>query len=111
MTVQDRWDAVRPTWPAIVIGVACVAIGGLQSAVNSVNPTEYGSWAAAYLVLVMGLAQVALALGQAFLSTTPTTRRVLLVEVLTWNVGASWSSSGPSSVPGCWWTWAASCWW
>ncbi len=89
MTAPDRWDTVRPMVPAVAIGVLCVAIGGLRSAVNSVNPTEHGSWAAAYLVLVMGLAQIALALGQALLSSTPATRRVLLVEVLTWNLGGA----------------------
>lgn len=110
MTVQERWDDVRPAVPAMAIGVACVAIGGLRSAVNSVNPTEHGSWAAAYLVLVMGLGQIALALGQALLAGTPPSRPVLLTELLTWNVGAPWSSSGHSSVPPCWWTSAASCW-
>ena len=89
MTVQDRWDLARPTMPAIAIGIVCIAIGGLRSAVNSVNPTEHGSWAAAYLVLVMGLAQIALALGQALLSSTPASHRVLLVEVLTWNLGGA----------------------
>ena len=89
MTVQERWDAVRPTVPAMAIGVACVAIGGLLSAVNSVNPTEHGSWAAAYLVLVMGLGQIALALGQALLAGTPPSRPVLLTELLTWNVGGA----------------------
>lgn len=89
MTVQDRWDAARPTLPAVAIGIACVAIGGLLSAVNSVNPTEHGSWAVAYLVLVLGLAQIALALGQSLLSGSPTPRRVLLVEVLTWNAGGA----------------------
>ncbi len=89
MTVQERWDAVRPTVPAMAIGVACVAIGGLLSAVNSVNPTEHGSWAAAYLVLVMGLGQIALALGQALLAGTPPSQPVLLTELLTWNAGGA----------------------
>ncbi|MEO5608504.1 MAG: hypothetical protein ABIQ61_10835 [Ornithinibacter sp.] len=89
MTVQERWDAVRPTVPALAIGVACAAVGGLLSAVNSVNPTEHGSWAAAYLVLVMGLGQIALALGQALLAGTPASRPVLLTQFLTWNVGGA----------------------
>ncbi|MEO7423468.1 MAG: hypothetical protein ABIU87_13905 [Ornithinibacter sp.] len=89
MRSQERWGAMRPTVPAVAIGVACVAIGGILSAVNSVDPTEHGSWAAAYLVLVMGLGQIALALGQALLSSTPTSRPVLLTEVVSWNLGGA----------------------
>ncbi len=100
MTVQDRWDAVRPTVPAIAIGIACVAIGGLRSAVDSLSPSEHGAWSVAYLVLVMGLAQIALALGQALLSSTPTTHRVLLVEVVAWNLGGALVLIGTLVGPG-----------
>ena len=45
----------------IAWGFACVALGGLVAAVTGPLELEKGSWLAAYLVLVAGLAQIVLA--------------------------------------------------
>ena len=49
--------------------------------------SEHGSWAAAYLVLVAGVSQAGLGVGQAMLARRVPSRRVLNVELVTWNVG------------------------
>ncbi|HEY5182168.1 MAG TPA: hypothetical protein VIJ07_20760 [Dermatophilaceae bacterium] len=44
-------------------------------------------WAVAYLVLVAGIAQLALGIGQALLAEPAPSRRILVGEVITWNLG------------------------
>jgi hypothetical protein len=68
---SDRW--LVPVWPWLLLSVACVAAGGLVAAVVAHDPTEKPVWAASYLVLVAGLAQLALALGRALLAPRPPT--------------------------------------
>ncbi|MEP6796575.1 MAG: hypothetical protein ABI890_00445, partial [Lapillicoccus sp.] len=70
-----------------VMGTACVVAGGLVAAVTATAPSEHRSWLAAYLVLVAGVAQVALALGQAVLAPHPPSARTLAVEMAAWNLG------------------------
>lgn len=45
--------------PFLAIGTACVIAGGFVAAVTAHAPAEHASWAAAYLVLVAGVAQMA----------------------------------------------------
>lgn len=77
----------RPYLPAFVVGSLCVIAGGLVAAVTGPLALTHGSWAAAYLVLVAGVAQIALAGGQALLARHPVGRRLLLVEFAGWNLG------------------------
>lgn len=84
--LTTRIPAARPF--AVIGGLAIVA-GGLVAAVTSAAPSEHGAWAAAYLVLVVGVAQVGLGVGQALLAPTPPTRRLVLVECLMWNGGSA----------------------
>lgn len=72
--------------PFALIGVLCVLSGGLVAAVTAPKPTEHSTWAAAYLVLVGGVAQIGLALGQAMFSARTSTRLVA-VQSVGWNVG------------------------
>jgi hypothetical protein len=72
--------------PFLVVGILCVIAGGLIAAATAPAPTERGTWAAAYLVLVGGVAQAGLGLGQA-LSTTRTPTPVVAMEVVGWNLG------------------------
>jgi hypothetical protein len=72
--------------PFIVIGGVCVVAGGLVAAVTAPAPTEHGTWAAAYLVLVGGVAQAGLGLGQATF-TTGTSTPVVAVQAAGWNLG------------------------
>jgi hypothetical protein len=78
----------RGTWqlPFTVIGVACVVAGGLVAAATAHAPSQNASWAAAYLVLVGGVAQVGLGLGQALLTGRPSAR-VVTIEFACWNAG------------------------
>lgn len=78
---------LRPALPFVAVGAACVVAGGLVAAVTAPAPTEHGSWAAAYLVLVGGVAQIALALGQSWLAPAAPSRRLLAGEYVAWSLG------------------------
>ncbi|TWP36351.1 hypothetical protein [Leekyejoonella antrihumi] len=77
----------RTVLPFALIGVACVIAGGLVAAVVAHSPTQHEVWAVAYLVLVPGVAQVALGTCQALLADRVPTDRMLTAQLLTWNVG------------------------
>lgn len=72
--------------PFLALGVACIVAGGLVAAVTASQPSEPASWAAAYLVLVAGLAQVGLGLGRVWLATSAVRRRSVVCECACWNV-------------------------
>lgn len=71
----------------VVVGAACVVAGGLLAAAVATDPTEHAVWAAAYLVLVAGVAQVAIGLAQAALLPRPPAKPVGLAELVGWNLG------------------------
>lgn len=73
--------------PFVVLGTVCVVTGGLVAAAIAPDPTPHGSWAVAYLVLVAGVAQVGLGLGQVLLAPSVPTRRRAALQVGTWNAG------------------------
>ena len=84
----------RPLWrsylPALVVGSVGIIAGGLVAAVTDPLTIAHGSWSSAYLVLVAGVAQLALAGGQAMLAwwaRHPVGGRLLLVEFVGWNLG------------------------
>lgn len=86
LTVNSPVVHLHNLVPFTLIGVFCVIAGGLVAAVTAPAPTEHGTWAAAYLVLVGGVAQIGLGLGQAmFRARTPTC--VVAVQAIGWNVG------------------------
>jgi hypothetical protein len=72
--------------PFLVVGILCVIAGGLVAAATAPAPTEHGTWAAAYLVLVCGVAQAGLGIGQV-LSTSRTPTRLIAVQAIGWNLG------------------------
>ena len=67
----------RPLRPPEVVlvdlGACGIVLGGLVAAVTGPLELEQGSWAAAYLVLVVGVAQVVVGLAPAFFAARPTT--------------------------------------
>jgi hypothetical protein len=83
---RTRWVV---SWPLFAIGALGVIVGGLVAAATAPSASEHGSWASAYLVLVVGVAQIALAAGQAALSTHPPTRWVVVAEAACWNIANS----------------------
>lgn len=83
---MDR-DRVRAVFPFAALGAACVVAGGFVSAAIAPVPTEHGAWASAYLVLVAGVAQVALGIGQAALIPKLASRRIVAAQLAGWNLG------------------------
>lgn len=86
--MQITLPAPTARWaPSFLIGAACIVAGGLVAAITATSPSENGAWAAAYLVLVGGVAQIALALGQAWLAELPPSREAVVAELAIYNLG------------------------
>lgn len=79
----------RRTAPAVIVGACCIVAGGLVSA--AVGPLDFadGSWLAAFLVLVAGVAQIVLAIVQDMLAARAPSVRVLVTELAAWNLGCA----------------------
>ncbi len=73
--------------PILVVGVVGVVAGGLLSAATAPSPTRHAAWAVAYLVLVVGVAQLCLGAGQAILAERPPRWSVTIAELVFFNVG------------------------
>ena len=73
----------------LIAGAVSVVVGGLAAAVT--GPTEWsdGSWVAAFLVLVAGVAQLGIGAGQAYLVVTTPTVAFVTAQVVMWNVGCA----------------------
>lgn len=65
---MDLYASVKQFWLPLALALACVVAGGLTAAVTAHAATRAASWAAAYLVLVAGVATAGLALGRGLLS-------------------------------------------
>ncbi|MPV38675.1 hypothetical protein GB881_16790 [Georgenia subflava] len=70
----------------VLVGSMAVIAGGLVAAVTGPASLADGSWAAAYLVLVAGVGQVALGVGQAVLAAVVPSGRRRGWELLLYNV-------------------------
>ena len=68
--------------PLVAVGWSMIVAGGCVAAINSATPFAHGSWVAAYLVLVGGVAQVGLASGR-----PPSSPRLSRAELALWNGG------------------------
>lgn len=79
----ERWPSARPF---LVIGVVSIVAGGAVAAVARPTGFELGSWMAAYLVLVGGVAQIALGAGQAWMADEPPSGATVYAEVACWNL-------------------------
>ncbi|MGB6057391.1 MAG: hypothetical protein WBF71_03935 [Microthrixaceae bacterium] len=80
----DRWPSVRYF---VLIGSLCVVAGGMVAAVTGPLDLHDGSWLAAYLVLVGGVAQIGLGLGQSALAQVVPDPKLIHRELLSWNLG------------------------
>jgi hypothetical protein len=87
----ERWPAIRPF---VFVGTASVVAGGLVAAVTRPLDLELGSWLAAFLVLVGGVAQIALGAGQAWLAGGLPSNRRLVGEAIAWNAGLAATIAG-----------------
>lgn len=77
----------RAGLPFALVGSVCVVAGGLLAAAVAHAPSEHAVWATAYLVLVGGVAQIAVGAGHQYLHTRPPSRPVAAGELAGWNVG------------------------
>lgn len=78
----------RPAGPALahrVLGASSIVIGGLVAAVTGPFGWENGSWAAAYLVLVTGVAQYVMGWRRA---GAPAPDRDGWVQLAAWDLGS-----------------------
>lgn len=64
-----------------------VIVGGLVAAAASASPFAHDAWLAAYLVLVGGVSQIALGVGQRFLRVAPVPTETARLEFVLWNAG------------------------
>lgn len=74
--------------PFLAVGITATVAGGLIAAASRPAGWDRGPWVAAFLVLVVGIGQGGLAIGQAAFGLTPT-RRVVVYELLSINLGAA----------------------
>ncbi|TAM09004.1 MAG: hypothetical protein EPN72_13645 [Nevskiaceae bacterium] len=75
------------TAPFAVTGILAILGGGLIAAVTAHAPTQPWTWAAAYIVLVAGAAQIAFGVGQSALTTLTLPPRLIALEWLALNLG------------------------
>jgi hypothetical protein len=71
--------------PFVAIGGMSVIVGGFVSAATAFSPSYTASWAVAYLVLVAGIGQIILGLGQEWLALGQPSARIILGEVVLFN--------------------------
>lgn len=88
--LDPGWVRARSgaAWPLVVAGFLGVVAGGVVAAMTGPLHWDHGSWAAAYLVLVAGVAQLVLGIGQAWLASEAPARRRVIGELVAWNVGS-----------------------
>ena len=73
--------------PFAIVGTAAIIFGGLFSAATARAASYHSAWLVAYLVLVVGIAQLALGLGQWWLASAPLRPAAMLVQLVTFNAG------------------------
>ncbi len=71
----------------LVLGGAAILAGGLVAAVTGPLDLAHGSWAAAYLVLVCGVASLVIGAAQTWLVMTPVRAGLAGGQLLTWCLG------------------------
>jgi hypothetical protein len=82
--VKDRYAATF-----FIVGAASVVAGGLVAAASGPLGLVSGSWVAAYLVLVCGVAQCAFGAAQREFVRHPLTAAEFWIELLCWNLGSA----------------------
>lgn len=72
-----------------VAGGVSIIAGGLTAAVTGPTGWERGSWVAAFLVLVAGVAQIGLGVGYAQLASKPMSVRLAGAQCVLWSSGCA----------------------
>lgn len=82
-------DRTRAAAPFLIVAGLAILAGGLLAAVTGPLELEHGSWAAAYLVLVVGVVQAAFGTAQAaLLADPPGPGARTSFELVAWNLGS-----------------------
>ena len=84
--LAQRWPSMRPF---VAMGSIATIAAGIASATTAGTPSYLASWAVAYLVLVVGVAQIALGLGQALLMPEMPSARLVIGEWVLFNLGSA----------------------
>ena len=71
----------------MALGVAAIIAGGLVAAVVAHHPAEHPVWTSAYLVLIVGVAQIVFGTGQAWLSERLPSTGWIAGEWIVFNLG------------------------
>lgn len=86
-TIERLWQRRAAFGPFAVAGVVSVFAGGIvAAAIAAPTPTRHGVWAVAYLVLVLGICQLALGAGQALMAETAPDNRYSLATAAVFNI-------------------------
>lgn len=75
--------------PLFAAGGASVVAGGMAAAVTGPMQWGHGSWVAAFLVLVAGVAQIGIGAGQASLASHALSATFIAVQSAMWNAGCA----------------------
>lgn len=84
LSPTDRW---APAIPFSVVAALAIIGGGLVAAAIAYAPTQHTVWMVAYLVLVVGVAQFALGIGQALLAAGKPPVGLLASQCSIFNIG------------------------
>jgi hypothetical protein len=85
-TAASRWTS---NLPLLAAGGVSIIAGGLVAAVTGPTGWDHGSWVAAFLVLVAGVAQIGVGAGQAQLAPGAPARAFAAVEAGLWNASCA----------------------
>lgn len=85
---RSAWTHARAL-PFAILGTIAVVGGSLLSAALAPTPSYDGNWAVAYIVLVGGVAQIVLGVGQTAVTGGHIQRVTVAVQVLLWNLGVA----------------------
>ncbi len=74
--------------PFVIAGTVALVSGGIAAALTRPTGCDHGPWVAAFLVLVTGVGQIGLAIGQTVFADHVPSRRHLAAEVASLNAGS-----------------------
>ena len=78
---------MKNLWLFYVLGISAVVIGGMLSAFMAHSASYLSSWAVAYTVLVLGVAQVAIGEGLRRLPVKKVSNKLMLSIIVLFNIG------------------------
>lgn len=87
MTAELLQARLRTAWAFLAVALLAMLVAGFAAAATAHTPTRHIMWMVAYLVLVVGLIQAALGLGQSMLSTQLPSRHLVIGECVLFNSG------------------------